>query len=1567
MTHSHQQHTRRARAPHQVTRFSTSLAVACIICTLAPHRSYAQTARTTANQGSPAQYGWQDPDGYADGHNHMSLLATDNQTVPADSRIYNLVGDPIPDGNLPAYNNNYTLTFTLSASTPTMPPNNNSTITAFLTTEYSTNGGGSWFSVGGTSQVQASRSTPGITTTVQTFTVTLTLSGGAPVWIRLILRGTASGTLSGGAVSVYPYTSQGAPYPVTWSNIPGTPVVDASPYNFDKQDYSRCASACFAATNAQSTVPYFTLDAPRSVTLAYNGDRVNPRAFVHVNVRPDPYYAGTPTEYQLQVKVNAALVTFVNNEQTLHFAYPGDTARVQLAGEFNDSTYATGVYPMNILVSALYGSTLITRDVVTSLVAVNETNSPVARGWTLPGIQKLYLQGDGSALITEGDGSAVYFKKQGSIFVPPAGEFSSLAAVGTTWVRSFPDSTKVTFDANGKMTSAKDRFSNQTTITFDASNRVWKITDPMSRIITLTYGSNGLSTIQDPGGRTTNVAVNASKSLTAITDADNISTSFGYDTRGRLRTITDRGQHVTTIGYDSASGKLDSIISPQVPVYQQGNVSPITVLQSWQKIGVPYGATTPAVAAPKADTVKATVKEPGGGVSRFTINHWGSPVQVTDVLGRSTTVTYDARGLAIRTLYPTGALDSAVYNASGLPTFVQLGDSTNRRRIRYAGWAQPDSATGGPQRALRAYIGVNGRADSVRLGSSKTKYRYDTKGRVDSIIVVDSMIAPQGYLVRKTWFSAITGNVIKDSVPGGLVTALYEDTFGRDTAVSQPSSPLRRAHFDLLNRPTQNYDGVYTPPTTTVYDSVGNAVSVTDEKGQVYRFAYNALGWLVRRTDPAGQGDTVQYSLDGDLVRAVNRRGQAIALSYDALHRDTSKTGTNTDIDRWSYSTNGLIVTATSPITTETSYFNVHGQPDSVVTLMAGQTFWRRYHYTSVGMLDSVAVSGGGIAFRSRKYVIDTTQFTVASIRLGTTTAGSTSLAYNKSLQMTSITLRGGAHVARQYDRLSSVASISSATVPLQDSTGRMVSYDVLGRLTLDIGKDGTGGSKFTYDALGHVTSDSTVINPNPPPSDCDGYPPPIVGDQGSNCLQSQTWNAISGAQFSYDSVGNRRDQGGTYNIGNRITALGGCTYGPADLDGNMTSRTCQGQTVTFKWRAESYLDTVVVGTQTITYFYDAVGRLVRKDINGAPQAYYLWDGSNFLAELNASATGEIAEYSYYPGLDDPHAIVFGGVQYDMHTDPVAGVVALTDSTASLQRTYFYDAWGNLTDGQDNLPFNGADRARWKGALWLGSEANLYYMRSRWYEPQSGRFLSEDPIGLAAGVNLYSYASNDPINFADPTGTCRHYEVWNGTTDNPFQQEVAAGCDDDGAGYLAEAILRGGAQARRGRRGSSGQETGSQQCSSAPSRSVHGAGLVIDAGGVYSPIPGFGVAASGQAGGGIFWGNGGLRAGSYAGGGAFAGGPVSGGPGRGSGPANVVVGKGVNVTVGGFITNARGASELGGAFDTWQLAVGGWNIQFATGGGVWILSASKWGFSTPGITFTRYQTTTPLMLGGAGC
>jgi RHS repeat-associated protein len=83
------------------------------------------------------------------------------------------------------------------------------------------------------------------------------------------------------------------------------------------------------------------------------------------------------------------------------------------------------------------------------------------------------------------------------------------------------------------------------------------------------------------------------------------------------------------------------------------------------------------------------------------------------------------------------------------------------------------------------------------------------------------------------------------------------------------------------------------------------------------------------------------------------------------------------------------------------------------------------------------------------------------------------------------------------------------------------------------------------------------------------------------------------------------------------------------------------------------------------------------------------------------------------------------------------------------------------------------------GASTPNATGGFVYLRNRWYDPQTGRFLTQDPIGLAGGVNLYSYAGNNPVMFTDPFGLCAQsggdsVEVKVCILDNGKRREVTA-------------------------------------------------------------------------------------------------------------------------------------------------------------------------------------------------
>ena len=1167
------------------------------------------------------------------------------------------------------------------------------------------------------------------------------------------------------SVQILGWAFDGSPvtnYDTKYVTVDWTPAVSIStaPHEYQVLDAGQCALECFQVTARYQTPAYLVMDQPQAVTLAYHSDWARPRPIVQMDVIPPTGMSGDAQMFRFEVKVNGAYRTFINGETSLQFWYAAQTVR--LKGQFDASDLSTGVYPMDVEVGIYYGapdSKWVWSSISTRLTVINEIGSRFGRGWSMEGLAHLYEQSDGSALVVDGSGVSIYFNRSCPTcsFTTPNGATGRLTVSGTAPNRTFrwvsPDSVATLFNDSGYQTSVADRFGNTWSYLYTGSD-LTTIRDPLygaggSHVITLSYGTYGLSSIVSQGSRTTTANVNSSQVLWRIKEANGDSTRFGYAGSGqdyRMTSMRDNRGNLTTFGF-TASSHLASVTAPAVPVYGVGTVQPQVTFSPWQDVGLPTGGTSPPVTAATPASITGSVTDAEGRTTTFSVDKWGQPLSITDPLGAVTSILRDgASGLPIRVLYPWGGKDSATYNADGLVTMRQ---STGRGtvRLRYGNWGQVDSVWGDTP-PVRIGLGANGRADWVRYAgdvANTVAFGYNSRGQTIS------MQDPSG-AVRRWSLEASLGNTSKDSLPGRRLTTYSRDAFGRVITVARTGAATQTLYYDGVNRVDSVADGVNPGRIRFAYD--GDLLQrVQDQEGQVYRYAYNALGWLTHRYDPAdtlGRYDHYEYDRSGLVRRWTNRRGQAITLGYDALGRLTSKSGTNTPTESWGYSSDFRQMVAVGEITRDSVYLSTGLLVDSTVTRFCEPSCSQRFRvasgYDTRGQLTSVTpMAPAGISLAARTYNRNLNNGTLQSMTVGGLT---TSFGYDARLLGTTTTYPGpGNTVTRTF---TSVADRSQILAPSSyaGAVNRDIELDTLSRVRAQYRQDNTG-VKYTYDALGRLTVARFQYRLN----NCTSDP-----DYGRECPDGILDHEDV---FTYDAVGNRTDLGGSYATGNRVQYFDGWTV-RQDLDGNDTSKVGSDQDYRYRWTAEGRLDSVRANGTWYHLRYGADGRLVGWDVDGARASRLLWDRGSVLAELNTVVmpkTGAYAlvnrgEYSSYPGtLDAPYAFIdSSGTQHVLHRDAVGNVIATTDQALTVQQQVTYGTWGDELSVSEPSGYH--QRMRWKGALSLQPEIGLVYLRARWYDPDLGRFESEDPIGLVGGINTYGFGGADPVNMSDPTGRC---------------------------------------------------------------------------------------------------------------------------------------------------------------------------------------------------------------------
>jgi RHS repeat-associated protein len=243
---------------------------------------------------------------------------------------------------------------------------------------------------------------------------------------------------------------------------------------------------------------------------------------------------------------------------------------------------------------------------------------------------------------------------------------------------------------------------------------------------------------------------------------------------------------------------------------------------------------------------------------------------------------------------------------------------------------------------------------------------------------------------------------------------------------------------------------------------------------------------------------------------------------------------------------------------------------------------------------------------------------------------------------------------------------------------------------------------------------------------------------------------------YQYDPAGNRVGVGGsfartllpdpvpsaTYDAANRQLTFGAKAM-TFDHNGNLASLTDPAGTTTFGWDMRNRLLALSGPGRVGGFQYDTLGRRAAKQLNGQP-TQFVYDGADIVEQRDGTGTT-----TYLRSLNIDEALSFtnrDGIYFSIY-DPLGSTLAITNTSASPLVEYSYEPFGRTTSTSPTFanPFQYTSREN--------DGTGLYYYRARYYYPEAGRFLGEDPIRSAGGsFNFYQYARSNPLRFTDPTG-----------------------------------------------------------------------------------------------------------------------------------------------------------------------------------------------------------------------
>ncbi len=732
------------------------------------------------------------------------------------------------------------------------------------------------------------------------------------------------------------------------------------------------------------------------------------------------------------------------------------------------------------------------------------------------------------------------------------------------------------------------------------------------------------------------------------------------------------------------------------------------------------------------------------------------------------TLNYDAAGNLLSSFDPYGKGETYSYSAAGHLDSIQNASGSKLIFTTNAN-GQPLTVTDGNQNVTKLeYDKANRIASVTDANGNKNKLLFDDRGRVSKIIDGESNATTFGYadnLLRTVQYPTYKEVVDYD----------HRNQIKQSSLQANAKNYIRKLGYDLsgnlnLTTDAQNKETKYD------YDDLGRVIKTTDPKGGETLFSYDARDNLLQVTDPEGRVTRYTYDKNDQLLTEAKADDQVVRQN--------------------SYDENGNVIAFINPEQEQTkNYYDLanrlvksevyankgDAKPIKVINYQISDkdllTSWSQqlgsdlpegvqptpdiiplsetYTYTNLDQLESVTVNYGAFSktysysyypnglkktYTNPEGAIYTYYYNKNNQLIAVHIPGQGQISYTAFswMQPQTLLLPGGLNVTYSYDDFQKIKSQLLKGVDGQVLASEAYDYDLehnLVKRTTDL-----GAYNYGYDALYQLTSAQA-------PSDSD--------------QTSET--------FDYDGVGNRvlHTQGEgenaisanlAYNSKNQLeSSATGETY-TYNVNGHTATRTRNGVVTEFIYNHEERLIAVKQNnTLVASYAYNPRGQRVSKTVNGET-TWYLYNANGMAAEY--SATGAlIKEYHFnpqMPWMTDPQFMrTADGKVYYYRNDQLGTPQQLLDASGQIVWAATYSAFGKASISKELVENN----LRFPGQ-YFDAETGLHYNYFRDYDPEAGRYVQSDPIGMRGGVNTYLYTGNNPVNYGDPTGQYVQVIIW---------------------------------------------------------------------------------------------------------------------------------------------------------------------------------------------------------------